>query len=203
MSLSLPDERISTRRKWAAIGVATLLLAGSFWVVLLAFRAWLGDLTSEQLDAGVEVPLTAGVVLGLAGGFTLMTAAFAALAVISRHSRPLRAVALATLLGGGMWLWLPFLVGEPVTPMVAGFAAGGVVALRAEPEHTIGRRALAAVLITAYMFLLLRFTPLVGVVTAPLLALPAIAWADALAERRAAILPLGEDRPPTRWPRSR
>lgn len=198
MSLNLPDERISTRRKWAAVAAATLLLTGSCWAVLLAFRAWLGDLTGEQLDAGVEVPLTTGVVLGLAGGFALMAAGFAALAVISRRPRRLRAVAFATLLGGMMWLWLPFLVGEPVTPMVAGFSAGGVVALRAEAEHTVGRRALAAVLITAYLFLLLRLTPLVGVVAAPLLPLPALAWADALAERRAAVRPAGEDLPPAR-----
>lgn len=203
MSLGLPEERISTRRKWAAIGVATLLLSGSFWAVLLAFRAWLGDLTSEEIEAGVDVPFTTGVVLSLVGAFALMAAAFAALAVISRHPHRLRGVALATLLGGGMWLWLPFLVGEPVTPMVAGFAAGGVSALRAEPEHSVGRRALAALLITAYTFLLLRFTPLVGVLTAPLLALPAIAWADVLAERRAVMLPGGEDPPPTRWTGSR
>ena len=201
--MSLPEEPVSTRRKWAAIGVATLLLTGSFWAVLLAFRAWLGNLTSEQIEAGVEVPFTTGVVLSLVGAFALMAAAFAALAVISRHPRRLRGVALATLLGGGMWLWLPFLVGEPVTPMVAGFAAGGVSALRAEPEHSVGRRALAALLITAYTFLLLRFTPLVGVLTAPLLALPAIAWADVLAERRVVMLPGGEDRPPTRWTRPR
>jgi hypothetical protein len=203
MSLSLPDQRLSTRRKWAAIGAATVLLTGSFWVVLLAFRAWVGDLTSEQLDAGVEAPLTAGVALSLVGGFVLMAAAFAVLAVISRHPRRLRAVALATLLGGAMWLCLPIVVGEPVTPMVAGFAAGGVVALRAEPEHTIGRRALAAVLITAYIFLLLRFTPLAGVITASLVPLPAIAWADALAERRAVIRLVGEGRLPARWPRRR
>jgi len=198
---SLPEKRISTRRKWAAIGVATALLTGSFWAVLLAFRAWLGDLTSEQLDAGVEVPPTSGVVLGLVGGFALMAVAFAALAVISRHPRRLWSSALAAALGGVMWLGLPLLVGEPVTPMVAGFAAGGAVALRAEPEHTVGRRALAALLITAYVFLLLRFTALVGVLTAPLLPLPALAWADAVAERRASLRPVDEGRPPTRRPR--
>ncbi len=188
-----PGERISTRRKWAAIGASTLLLAGSFWAVLLGFQAWLGDLTSEELEAGTEAPLTTGVGLALAGGFLLMVAGFAALVLISRRPRPLAMVSLASALGAGMWLWLPFLVGEPVTPMVAGFAAGGVVALRAEPEHTMGRRVLAAVLITAYVFLLLRLTPLVGAIVAPLLALPVLAWADAIAERRAANRPFGEE----------
>ena len=59
------------------------------------------------------------------------------------------------------------------------------MALRAEPEHTIGRRALAAFLITVYVFLLLRFIRWLGVLIAPLLPLPALAWADALGERRA------------------
>lgn len=198
-----PGERTSTRRKWAAIGLGTLLLAGSFWAVLLAFQAWLGDLTSEELAEGAEAPLTTGVALGLAGGFVLMVGGFTALALVSRRPRPLPMVALASALGAGMWLWLPFLVGEPVTPMVAGFAAGGIVALRAEPEHTLGRRALAAVLITAYLFLLLRLTPLVGAIVAPVLPLPAIAWADAVAERRAANRPAGEDRPPGGRPRRR
>lgn len=188
----LPAEgRISTRRKWAAIGVASLLFAGSLWAVLLSFQAWLGDLTTEELEAGVDAPLTTGVILGLAGGFLLMAAGFAALAFISRRSRPLSMAALASALGAGMWLWLPFLVGEPVTPMVAGLSAGGVVALRAEPEHTLGRRALAALLITVYLFLLLRITPLAGVISAPLLPLPAIAWADAVAERRATARSIG------------
>ena len=198
-----PDERLSTRRKWAAIGAATVLVAGSFWAVHLSFAAWLGRLTEEQVEAGVAAPYTSGVVLGLAGGFALMCAGFAALAVISRHPRRLWSVALASLLGGVMWISLAFLVGEPWTPMVAGFAAGGAVALRAEPEHTIGRRALAAFLITAYVFLLLRFMLAVGVLTAPLLPLPAIAWADAMAERRAALRPVGEERPPMRRTRPR
>jgi hypothetical protein len=198
VSLPDPGERISTRRKWAAIGVATLLLTASFWAVLLAFRAWLGDITTEEIEAGAEVPITTGVALALAGGFVLMAAGFAALAVVSRRPRRLRAIATAWLLGGAMWLWLPFLVGEPITPMVAGFAAGGLVALRAEPEHTVGRRAVGAVLITAYVFVLVRFTPLAGAIAAPLLPLPALAWADALAERRAAARPPGGGAPPTR-----
>ncbi len=148
MSDSAAGERISTRRKWAAIGVATALLAGAFWLVLLAFDMWLGDLTIEELEAGAEVPVTAAVAATLGGGALVMAAAFAALALISRRPRPWRSVAFAFLLGSAMWLWLPFVAGEPYTPMVAGFAAGGVVALRAEAEHTIGRRVVAALLVT-------------------------------------------------------
>lgn len=189
MSPEEPGERISAKRKWAAIGAATALLAGSFWVVLLAFDLWLGDLTVEDIQAGAEVPFTTSVGLALGGGFVLMLAGFIALALISRRVRPLRAVAVAWALGGAMWLWLPFVAGEPYTPMVAGFGAGGLVALRAEPEHTLGRRVVAALLITVYLFLLLRIALLAGVIAAPLLPLPAIAWADAMAERRAALRP--------------
>ena len=148
MSDSPAGERTSTRRKWAAIGVATALLAGAFWLVLLAFDMWLGDLTIEELEAGAEVPVTAAVAATLGGGALVMAAAFAALALISRRPRPWRSISFAFLLGSAMWLWLPFIAGEPYTPMVAGFAAGGVVALRAEPEHTIGRRVVAALLVT-------------------------------------------------------
>ena len=147
--------RISTRRKWAAIGVATLLLAGSFWLVLYAFDRWLGDLTIAEIEAGAEVPLTRAVVSLLTGGYAVMGAAFVALALISRRPHPWRGASVAWLLGGAMWLLLPFVAGEPYTPMVAGFAAGGLVALRAEPEHTVGRRAVAALVITVYVYLLL------------------------------------------------
>ena len=68
-----------------------------------------------------------------------MAAGFVALALISRRRRPWRSITFAFLLGSAMWLWLPFIAGEPYTPMVAGFAAGGVVALRAEPEHSMGQ----------------------------------------------------------------
>lgn len=203
MTLLPAEGRISTRRKWAAIGVGTLLITGSYWAVLMAFRAWLGDLSSEELETGVEVPLSGGVVLGLLGGFALMAAGFLALALISRRERPLWSITLASALGGFMWMSLPFVVGEPVTPMVAGFAAGGVVALRAEAEHKLGRRVIAAFLITAYVFLLLRFTGFVGILIGPLLALPAITWADALSERRAVGLPSSPAGPPPRRGRRR
>ena len=129
MSPPPAGERISTRRKWTAVGAGTLLVTGSYWAVLLAFRAWLGDLGDEELEAGVEVAPSTGVVLGLVGAFALMVAGFAALALISRRYRPLWSIALAAALGGLMWLSLPYLLGEPVTPMVAGFSAGGVVTL--------------------------------------------------------------------------
>ncbi|MBM3694601.1 MAG: hypothetical protein FJW79_01490 [Actinobacteria bacterium] len=191
-------ERTSTRRKWTAIGVATALLTGAFWLVLLAFNLWLGDTTVEEIRAGAEVPFTRAVGAALGGGLLLMLAGFTALALVSRRVRPARAVAVAGVLGAAMWLWLPFVTGEPYTPMVAGFGAGGLVALRMEPEHTVGRRVLAAVLVTVYLFVLLRIALLIGVIVAPLLPLPALAWADAMAERRALNRPVGETKPPVR-----
>ncbi len=185
MSPATSGERISSRRKWAAIGSATALLTGSFWLVVLAFDMWLGDFTVAELEAGVEVPMTRAVGITLGGAYAIMGGAFVALALISRRVGPWRGAALAWLLGGALWVLLPFFAGEPYTPMVAGFAAGGLVALRAEPEHTLGRRVLAALAITAYVYLLLRITLLPGVILAPLLPLPVLAWADALAERRA------------------
>jgi hypothetical protein len=192
-------ERISTRRKWAAIGAATALLTASFWVVLLAFHLWLGDTTVEEIRAGAEVKITTPVAIALGGGFLLMGAGFATLALVSRRARPWRAFAVAWALGGALWLWLPFVAGEPYTPMVAGFAAGGSVALRAEPEHTLTRRIVAAVLLAVYVWLLLRLALPAGVIVAPLLPLPVLAWVDAMAERRAAQQQAGKP-PPRRRP---
>jgi hypothetical protein len=194
LSEAAAGERITTRRKWAAIGVATLFLAGAFWLVLYAFDRWLGDFTTAEIEAGAEVPLTRAVVYLLTAGFAAMGAAFTALAWISRRPHPWRWASVAWLFGGAMWILLPYVTGEPCTPMVAGFGAGGLVALRAEPEHTVGRRAAAALLATVYVFLLLRITPLPAVIVAPLLPLPVLAWADALAERRALSRAAGEQK---------
>ena len=73
--------------------------------------------------------------------------------------------AVSGMLRSGDWA-VPFIAGEPYTPMVAGFAAGGVVALRAEPEHSMGRRVIAALLVTVYIYLLLRLALLPGVIVA-------------------------------------
>jgi len=201
--MSLPDARgrISIGRKWTAIAVATLLLTASFWAMQVALGSWL-DLTEEQQaqqEQGARIPMTATEQLGLGGGLALVPAGLAALALISRRERPLRAVAVACLLTVTAAVLLSFLLGEPVTPMVAGFGAGGVMALRAEPEHTIGRRAIAALLISVYVFVLLRISLLAGFIVAPMLPLPAIAWADAIADQRAAGGPM-EPRKPLRRP---
>jgi uncharacterized membrane protein len=93
VSLSAAGERISARRKWAAIGAATALLAGSFWLVLLAFEVRLGDLAVAELVAGAEVPMTRAVGITLGGAEAVLGAAFVALALISRRARPGRGAA--------------------------------------------------------------------------------------------------------------
>lgn len=186
MSLPAASERISAGRKWAAVGVATLVLAGSFWLVIYAFDLWLGEVTVEEIEAGAEVPLTRAVGLVLIAAYAVMGAGFLALALLSRRPHPWRSASVAWLLGGALWILLPFVTGEPYTPMVAGFGAGGLAALRAEPEHTLGRRAVAALLVAIYVYLLVRITLLPGVIVAPLLPLPVLAWADAVGDRRAA-----------------
>lgn len=188
MTAAAAGGRISARRKWAAVGAATLLLAVSFFTTQFAVYSWLGDVDPEQEEV---VPMTASEAVILGAGLLAAGAAFGALAWLSRHPRPLRAAAVAwlmSLVAIVICLFLLGLVGQfdPFTPMVAGFGAGGLVALRAEPEHTVGRRATAGLLITIYVFLLLRIYWPAGVIASPLLPLPVLAWADAIAERRAA-----------------
>jgi hypothetical protein len=139
------------------------------------------------------VPMTRAVGITLGGAYVVLGAGFVALALISRRAHPGRAAAVAWLLGGALWVLLPFFAGEPYTPMVAAAAAGGLVALRAEPEHRMGRRVVAALATTVFVYLLLRISLLPGVIVAPLLPLPVLAWADALAERRAVARPAGAE----------
>jgi hypothetical protein len=185
-----PEAPISARRKWAAVGIASLLLAASFWAVQYFMYSWLGDRTAEELEAGLP-GITSAEAAFLAGGLVVLAAAFAALAAVSRRPRPGRAAAVATFMGLGAIVLLTFLMAlvgqlESYTPMVGGFCAGGLVALRADVERVMSRRVLAAVLVTGYFFLLLRFYPPAGVILAPLLPLPALVWADTISARRAA-----------------
>jgi hypothetical protein len=188
LTVAASGGRISARRKWASVGVATLLLAVAFFTTQFAIYSWLGDVDPNQEEA---VPMTASEAVILGAGLLAVGVAFGALACLSRHPRPLRAAGVAWLVSLAaivICLLVLGLVGQfdPFTPMVAGFGAGGLVALRAEPEHTVGRRAVAGFLITIYVFLLLRIYWPAGVIVSPLLPLPVLAWADAIAERRPA-----------------
>ena len=160
----------SSRRKWTAITVATLLLMISYWALIIAFVA------GAEEDGPDPAPPFA---LGLA----LVPFVFAALAFISRRPN----APMAVLKAMGVWLLvaLPFGLITVVLGLVAGYGVGGMFALRAEEVHR-WRPRLAAVGISAlYVLALLLFAPPLGIVTGSIIPLVALGFADQYSERKA------------------
>ena len=164
-------EPISPRRKWMAIGVATVVLVVSYSAMLLAFVA-------AEVDGADG---SAAFALGAA----LVPFVFVALAFISGHRRASGAVLKAM----GLALLVAFPVSaimqDVVTGLVAGFGAGGVVALRAEPVHTRKSRALAVALVSLYVAVLVRVIIEAGLIAGATLPLVSIGIADSFVEFRA------------------
>jgi len=179
----LREPAASGSRRWAAIGAATAAFTVSFWLVIFAFDRWLGG--KIGVYATTPEAMTTDVTLILAGAFGVMLAGTLTLAGISRHSRPWRATLTAALLVASIWLWLPFLVGEPVTPMAAAFGAAGIGALPEGEVPARGIRILTVLAMSAFMWLFFRVIPPGAMILAPLLPLQAVAWADNFAAPRA------------------
>lgn len=85
-------------------------------------------------------------------GFALAPVVFATVALVSAHPRAAR----ATLKAMGLWvlITLPVSLIHPVTGLCAGFGAAGAVTLRLPEHHRRGSRALAVLLTTVYVTVL-------------------------------------------------
>ena len=166
-------EPLPPARKWRAILLATLLLAPGYWSLM----AGLVSIASDRASAPAAGPL-------IAFGLALVPFVFVALAFLSEHPRApgavVRAMGLCLLVG----IPVSALAQDAVTGMVAGLGAGGIVALRADLEHTWKARAIAVLAVAAYVFLLLRVAPEVALVITPALPFTAVGVADHLSERR-------------------
>jgi hypothetical protein len=165
---------LSPRRKWRAITFATLALVPAFWSLLAGLVA----AASDEPDAPDPGP-------ALAFGLALIPFVFVVLAFASEHPRApsavLRAMGLALLVG----IPVSALAQDAVTGIVAGVGAGGVAALRRDPDSTTRSRALAVVVAAAYVFVLARLAGGIVLLPAPIFPFTAIGVADHLAERRA------------------
>ena len=166
-------EPLPPRRKWRAITIATLLLVPGYW-------AMLSGIVSAALDRK-EAP-NAGPLLAF--GLALLPFVFIALAFLSEHPRAPGAVIKAMVLAILVGIPVSALAGDAVTGLVAGVGAGGIVALRADLEHTWKSRAAAVAVVTAFVFVMLRAEPEVAVLLAPILPFTGIGVADHIAERR-------------------
>jgi hypothetical protein len=170
-----PDAPLDPRRKWLAVGFATVVTLPAFWLLVAAIVA-------ADPDNDFDAPV--GVFVGI--GLALLPLALFVLARMSRHGQPVRAAALggtiAIVLAGA----LSFALREPLSPLVAGLGAGAVIALRAHPDTTTTARSIAVTVATAYSVAMVWFLPQLALGLSPMLPLAAVAAADGYMARRAA-----------------
>lgn len=124
-------------RRWLALIVASLVLQFSYWPLVAAMTA---SLDGDEASA-------AAVALGL----SLAPITYVLLAFMSRHPRApgavLKAMALLLLVG------MPVVLLNSIVGLFAGYAAGGVIALRPLPEGRPYRpRVIAVAIVAVYLF---------------------------------------------------
>jgi hypothetical protein len=153
-----------------AIGISTVILFFSYAMFIFGFAAASEDETTF-----------AGGLVGIATG--LVPAVFVVLAAVSQRPHSIRSAALAT----GLW----FAVGGPLaildipSGLVAGFGAGGVVALRRDPANTVNSRIAAVAVCVVYVFVLGRIIPAAALMVGAVLPFLAVGVADSITEREA------------------
>ena len=163
-------EPISPRRKWLAIGTATILLVVSYSAIVVSFVA-------AEVATGPDPGPAFALGLGIA------PFVFVALAFISGHRRApgavLRAMGLSLLVG----LLVSVLLQDAVTGLTAGYGAGGIVSLRAEPVNTWKSRAIGVVLVSLYVAVLVRVVIEGGLIAGATLPLVSVGVADSFVGR--------------------
>ena len=163
-----------------AVGVSTVILFFSYTMFVFGFAA-----ASEGETA------FAGGLIGIATG--LVPAVFACLAAVSQQERSIRTALLATLL----WVAIgrPIAIVDIPAGLVAGFGAGGVVALKRQPVHTTTSRAAVVALCVVYVFVLGRIIPEAALMVGAVLPFAAVGVGDSIMEREATAR--GVDEAPT------
>jgi hypothetical protein len=192
---------LTARTFWFAVIIGTGLAVVSFWAIFLGAVAIAGDAAPGPLTigplagAGGRYNPQGSAAYGFGIGVALMPVTFYLLARLT--ARPVRGLRVlnASLVAVGLWVWLPALTGEPLTPTVAAFGAGGAFVLGYRSVRRPGYRVVAVALVTLYVFLLFGVLPWVALAVGPFAPLPAIGWADSIARRKAG---LGGERPARR-----
>jgi hypothetical protein len=166
-------EPLPPRRKWRAITLATLVLVPAYWAIL----AGVVSAASDEGPAPAAGPL-------LAFGLALIPFAFVVLAFLSEHPRAAGAVVKAMMLAIVVGIPVSALAADAVTGMVAGLGAGGISALRKD-QYPVGKaRALAVLIASVYVFVVVRAAGEVGILVAPALPFTCLGVADHLVEWR-------------------
>jgi hypothetical protein len=170
------------RRKWRAITLATLVLVPAYWAIL----AGVVSAASDHGPAPAAGPL-------IAFGLALIPFSFLVLAFLSEHPRAAGAVVKAMLLAVAVGIPVSALAADAVTGMVAGLGAGGASALRTDRFPVGKARALAVLIASVYVFVVVRAAGEVGILVAPALPYTCLGIADHLVEwkmeRQAAAAP--------------
>jgi hypothetical protein len=184
---------LTARTFWFAVIIGTALAVVSFWAIFFGAVAIAGDAAPGPLSIG---PLAGGggrynprgsAAVGFGIGVALMPVTFYLLARLT--ARPVKGLRVlnASLVAVGLWVWLPALTGEPLTPTVAAFGAGGAFVLGYRGARRAGYRVVGVALVTLYVFLLFGILPWVALAVGPFTPLPAIGWADSIARRKAGV----------------
>jgi hypothetical protein len=160
------------------ITIATLMLVPAYWLMLAAF------VSAATEKTGGPSPGPA-----FAFGLAVVPFVFIVLAFLSGHPRAPGAVVKAMLLAIAIGIPVSALAADAVTGMVAGVGAGGIVALRADPDHTWKARAIGVTVAAVYTFVLLRMAGEIALLAAPIFPFTSIGVADHLSERRRARQP--------------
>lgn len=159
-------------RRALAVTLATLAAVIAYWAVVIAVAAASG---SGTIDG------TTGVAIGI--GFFLIPISFLILSWLSRHSRMVRATALGAAIALVIWTWVPFAIGELVSPFVAAVGAGGAFALRSDPPQRVAHRLIAVALISIYVGIVVNLAFGFALLAAPFLPLPSLLAADWVSKR--------------------
>ena len=159
-----------------AVGLSSIVMAMSSWLIVFAFVVAASDDTA--VTPGPPFALGLALVPGIARREPVPAA--------SGHPAAGPAVVVALLLGVAIAIPVSALAQDVVTGVAAGYGAGAVAGLRRERYHSRRARIIAVVLLTTYVFVLLRAVPSAGLLAGSLLPFAAVATADQTIEWRAA-----------------
>jgi hypothetical protein len=165
---------ISPRRKWAAVGLGTFIGLVAYWGAVLTL--------ATPIDETQDAPEASGV---LALAMLLVPVAFFAVAFVSERPHRWWGSFAATGVAGATGILAALLARDLATAVVAGLGMGGAVALHPDREGWLARRGLGVAVAAVYVAVLIRVTPLLAVLMAPLLPFLAVGVADTFAERAA------------------
>lgn len=175
---TVPDTSppLSVRGRWLAVTAATGVHQFAYWPMVV------GVVAASDADAA-DAPSEAGL---LFLGSALVPFVFLVLAFASRHPRAAGATGKALLIY--LLLGVPLALVDLVVGTAVGTAAGGVLALRPPDEVDSRRwRIVAVAVVGVYLAVLLALSPGFALVSAAVLPLAALAFADQAVEGAAGV----------------